>query len=111
MDSILAVLNVLVQLLGALAAVPVVGKILVVVVASAGALAGVSSALVAMWRAVVLVLASLSLVPGLSGLKAVADKLKTSQDAVDDFEQNKILPILNRLSTIPLPKKPEDPAA
>lgn len=67
----------------------------------------VVTALFALWHAFVGVLLALSLIPGLSGLAAFANQLKTLEDSTEGFFAGKIKPILDRLSLIPIPKKKE----
>lgn len=96
------------MLLGFLGSIPVVGSVLAVVAKFAIPASACVTALVAVWHAVVGVLTALSLaVPSLAG---VAASLKADEDTITSFENSWILPILNRLSLIPLPQAPVAPA-
>lgn len=99
------VLSMLIGLVQSLGSVPLVGKVLMYVVIFSGVAASLASAVVALWHGAVLFLQALSIIPGLSSLKKVADWFSAEESKIGDFEQGKLLPILNRLSAIPLPKK------
>jgi hypothetical protein len=79
------------------------GKVLAIVIAVAGGLSGVVTALVMLWHAVVIVVKALSVMPGLSALAKVSDMLSADEQKISDFSQGKILPVLNRLSAVQLP--------
>jgi len=103
------ILSWLPAILGFIAQVPVVGKYVAILVSvSVGLITGVT-AFVAMWRGIVAFIQALSLIPGLGKLSGLALKLKASEDSIDGFASNKLLPILNRLSGISLPSKPPAP--
>lgn len=85
--------------------IPVLGKAMVVVVSSSLALVVVVNAFVAAWHSLVIALNAVSAVPGLSGLKNVADALKADEAIIDDFTKNKLLPFLSQISALPVPKK------
>lgn len=101
MDS---VLNVISMLIGYFGSVPSVGKYIAIGLSVILSLGAVATAIVGMWHGIVVLLQALASVPGLQGLKGVADSMKIQEDKINDFENNKILPILNRLSAISLPK-------
>lgn len=85
--------------------VPMVAKILAIVVMVAGLLSALVSALIALWHAVVGVLLAVGAFPKMQSVAALAAKLQVEEQKVDDFANNKLIPILNRLSVIPLPQK------
>lgn len=101
MDSIL---NVVQMLVGYFGSIPAIGKYIAMALGLILSLGAVATAIVGMWHAVVVLLQALAGVPGLQGLMGVANSLKVQEDKLKDFENNKILPILNRLSAISLPK-------
>jgi vacuolar-type H+-ATPase subunit I/STV1 len=105
------VLSLLISLVQSLANVPVVGKVLSIIVMVALLAGPCVTALVALWHSLVGVMAALGAIPGLSGLQSLAAKLKAEDGVVDDWANNKLLPILNRISAIPLPQKPAAPTA
>jgi len=104
------VLNFIVMLLSspALQHVPIILKILGALVVGCGVLASLVSPFVALWHAFVLFFSALAAIPGLGFLAKVAEFLKVNESKVTDFSQGKLFPILNRFSTIPLPKKADD---
>lgn len=105
-------LNTLIGLIGALASFGPVGKVLAVVVSLAASLAVVASSIVALWHALVAVSAALALLPYVGGsFSKAAAFLKAEESTVDDFVNNKLIAILNRLSAIPLPQKPAAPVS
>ncbi len=85
--------------------IPVVGHLLVVVLPYLLAIPVLVTAFVGLWHAVVVFLKAVGQFPGLGGLSAVADSLQVEEKVIDDFTKNVLLPILNQLSSIPLPKK------
>lgn len=93
------------NLLGSLASIPAVGKILATVVAGGAALILVVNALVAIWHSVVILLNALAAVPGLSGLGGIASSMLAEEAVISDFAKGKILPILAQISALPVPKK------
>lgn len=80
------------------------GKVLAIAIAVAGGLSGVVTALVALWHALVLTIKALAVMPGLTSLSKLADTLAADEQKITDVSQGKILPILNRLSAVSLPK-------
>lgn len=100
------VISFVITLLTGLAQVPAIGKILVWVVGGAAVVAGIATAVVSLWHAAVVSVKALSQIPGLQGLVDVATHMSTTEAAINDFENNSLLPILNRISVIPLPKAP-----
>lgn len=78
---------------------------LLIALAILPALAAIATAFVGVWHALVILLTALSLVPGLGALRAIADKLSVQEASITDAVNNTILPFLNRLSGIALPKK------
>jgi hypothetical protein len=70
---------------------------------------GITS-LMAAWSALVKMLRSLAklqeIYPKAAALGKLADALSVEEAKVYDFEQSKILPIVNRLSSAPIPKLP-----
>jgi hypothetical protein len=99
------IMALVVQILTFIGQIPVVGHYLQIVVEVALLAGPVVSALIAIWHAAVMSVQALSKIPGLSSLGDVATKMKANEDIIDDFSQSKILPILNQISSIPLPKK------
>lgn len=100
-------MDLITMLLGFLGNIPLVGGILAKVVVFALPASAVVTALVAVWHAVVGVVSALSVAfPSLAGLAA---SLKADEDKITSFSNSWILPILNRLSLLPLPKAPADP--
>lgn len=97
------VLSLLISLVQSVSGVPMVAKVLLVIVMGAGVAASLASALVALWHSLVLIFQAIGLVS--PACTKIADKLAADEAKINDFEQGKLLPILNRLSAIPLPKK------
>lgn len=87
-----------------LAAVPVIGPILVKILAYALPASAVATAIVALWHATIGFMVALAAVPGLSGLSKVATELQTDENATDTFVNTYVLGILSQLSLIPVPK-------
>lgn len=82
--------------------IPMVAKVLGIVVVAAGVLSGVISALVGVAHGVVGILKAIGAVS-----KPVADqavKVDVVEQKAEGFMIGKVLPILDRLSLIPLPK-------
>ncbi len=104
------ILGALLQLVGVAGTIPAVEKVLIVVVAVAVALILLVNALVALWHAIVSVIASVGAILKIFGtdITPLIDKLKVSDQKVADFSQGTLIPILNRISAIPLPKKPQE---
>lgn len=101
MDAVLSVVSMLISYFGGM---PSVGKYMALGLSIIVSLGAVATAIVGMWHGLVVLLQALASVPGLQGLKGVADSMKVQEDKIKDFENNKLLPILNRLSAISLPK-------
>lgn len=97
------------SILAAVAAIPVVGKVLGVIVVVDLALKALVNALVALWAAVVLVVQALAQIPGLSSLQSLADKMKADETVIDS-ESSKILALLDRLSSLKIPQAPKSQA-
>lgn len=97
--------NLLPMLVGLMSAIPVVGGILAKIIMIAAPLTVAVTALVALWHALVVFVSALAVMPGLEGLKTISEKLKASEEQATGFVHNYILPILNRLSMIPIPEK------
>ena len=104
-------MNLLPTILAMLAAIPAVGPILAKIVSVAAPVSAGVTALVACWHAVVVALAGLAHVPGLSKLQGAADFFKTTEDKIASFEHGWLMPILDQLSMIPLPTVVAAPAA
>lgn len=104
-------MDILFQALPFMAGFPVLAKVLVLVVGIAPTLGAITTAIVSMWHMAIAVLTGISALPGCQKLQAIAAKLQADDAKVDDFEQSKILPFLNRLSAVPLPQKAEAQAA
>lgn len=96
-------LDLLTSILTFLVNVPYIGPVIAVVVQYALPAVTVVTAFVAVWHAVVLALSALAAVPGLQGLSNLANALKTDDNAVEGFVSTWIVPILDRLSVLPLP--------
>jgi hypothetical protein len=96
-------LDLVTTLLTFLGNIPVVGHYLSLLVSFALPLTAVVTALVAVWHAVVGIVAAVAALPGMSKLQGLADSLKADEDKLVSFENSWILPILNRLSMLPLP--------
>jgi hypothetical protein len=101
------IINFVLGLLGSLSGVPYVGQAMYYLVLAAAVASGAVTAFVAIWHALVVLFQALALIPGLSSMAKVADFFKTTEDKISGVEKAWISPILNRLSAIPLPKKPE----
>lgn len=96
----------LMGVLSFLSQLPGVGKYVAIIIAVAMGLSGAATSLVMAWHGIVMLIQGLSMIPGLSALSALSASLKSSDDALTDFVNNKLLGILNRLSALPLPKLP-----
>lgn len=107
MDLILSFLP---SIVGALAAVPVVGKVLAVVISGASILIIVVNALVVVWHAIVGLLQAVAKIPGLSGVQSLADTLRADSDVIDGVVSGKIIPLLDRISSLPLPQVAAQPS-
>ena len=105
------VMSIITYLVGLLGSIPVVGHFLAIALPVAAALPIAVSAFVALWHAVVMMIAALAGIPGLQGLKNIADSMKAKEDNVSSFANGKLLPLLNRISAIPLPKAPSSDAS
>jgi hypothetical protein len=99
------VVSVVQIIIGLAASVPVVGTYLAIVLPYALALPLLVTSFVALWHAIVVFLSAVGAIPGLSSLSALGVKLSADEQIISDFSQSKLLPILNQLSAIPLPKK------
>lgn len=102
-----------------LAGVPYIGPVISVIVGIALPLAAVATSLVAVWhglviliQAVALMLTAIGALPKLGALQnvgqklaAVADKMKADEDVISGEVAGTVVPFLNRLSVISLPKK------
>ena len=98
------------MLIGMLGQVPVVGHVLQIVMPYIIALPVVITGVVGLWHSVVLLLQGLGKLPGLTKLAALGDAMSTTEAKVQNFENSTLMPIINRLSAIPLPKVAEAPA-
>lgn len=96
-------------IVGILQGIPFLGPILAVIITYAMPVAGIVSAIVALWHGVVLALQALALIPAFSGLKNVATALQTDENAAETFINKWVLPLLDQLSLIPLPSVPAAP--
>ena len=102
MDSVLSVVSMAISyLLG----IPAIGKYLALGLSVVVALGAVVTAVVGAWHGIVILLQALASIPGLSGLAGVAASMKVDEGKITDFSNSKILPIINRLSAIPIPKQ------
>lgn len=99
-----AILGIITQLLGWLQGIPMIGQIASVVVGVVTVLTMLVNGFVLAWHGLVVLMASLAQIPGLSGLQSLSDSLKADETKIDDFANNVLLPILNQLSAIPIPK-------
>jgi hypothetical protein len=97
-------LSVISGLLSGFAALPLVGKYVAIAVSVFFALIAVVNSIVLVWHGLVMLMNALASVPGLSGLQKIADAMLADEKLISDFASNKLLPILNRLSAIVLPK-------
>ena len=97
------VTQIIVTLVSFLASIPVVGKILAVVIPALAGVSAVVTALVMVWHAFVALLQALAMIPGLQGLQGFATSMKNDEDKVTGFAQGTLMPLLNRLSAIPVP--------
>lgn len=97
-------LSVISGLLSGFASLPVVGKYVAVAVSVFLALVAVVNSVVLVWHGAVVLMNALAAVPGLQGLQKVADSMGVDEKVLSDFTAGKLLPILNRLSAIALPK-------
>lgn len=89
--------------------IPVLGPVLAVIISYAMPVAGIVSAIVALWHGVVLALQALALIPAFKGLSSVATALQTDENAADSFINTWVTPVLDQLSMIPLPSVPAAP--
>lgn len=87
-----------------LGSIPAVGPYLVIAMNWAVPAAGIVTALVAVWHAVILAIVALAKIPVLSSLSGLANSLTTDDTAVEGFVNTYILPVLNQLSMLPLPQ-------
>ena len=99
------VVSIIQIIIGLAGSVPVVGHYLAIILPYAMALPVLVTSFVALWQAVVVFLGALGSIPGLSFLSSISAVLAADEQKVNDFAQGKLLPILNQLSAIPLPKK------
>lgn len=97
-------ISIIVGALPVIASYGAAGKVVAIVIAAAGGLSGLVTAIVALWHAVVLVMKAIAIMPGLGAMSKVSDMLAADEQKIDDFSQGKLLPILNRLSVVSLPK-------
>jgi hypothetical protein len=103
-DSQMSIISIVSTIVGFFGKIPAIGAALSVLVEASLALIVLVNAFVAAWHGVIVILNAFAAIPGLSGLSSVANSLAVDEKIVDDFAQNKILPILNQISAIPLPK-------
>lgn len=92
-------------LIASFASIPVVGKYIAIAMGFVIALSAVANSIVVVWHSLVIFMKGLASIPGLSGLQSLADSMVTSEKAIDDFVNGKLLPLLNQISSIPLPKE------
>lgn len=85
---------------------PIVSKIMAVI-AVIGIVPGIATAFVAAWHALVMFLQALSMIPGLARLAPLASVLKADEDKLVSFENGVLLPLVQQLSVLPLPKAPK----
>lgn len=105
MNTLISILSTIIGYLPTLAANGgVFATIITWVIAVSGSLAGLVTAMNLVWQGVVKVLQALSLIPGLSGLGNVATLLSVDQQALENWENSYLIPVLNTLSTlVPVP--------
>jgi hypothetical protein len=100
----MAFLQMLLSLIGSLGSIPAVGKVLAEVV---GAMAGIIllvNGLTAMWAGLVTVCNGLAKLPGVGGIFAsIANTLSVDYTAVNNWEQNTLLPLLQQISAFNIP--------
>lgn len=85
---------------------PLVGHYASVIIGAAVALSAVVTALIGVWHSIVLLAHALAQVPGLQGLQKLADALKADEDSINSYANGFLLPLLDRLSAVPLPTAP-----
>ena len=66
-------------------------------------LSAAATSFVGLWHSLVGLLHLIGSLPGLSGVNSVADRLKVTGDQIDGQVSDHIVPLLNRLSGLPLP--------
>lgn len=91
-------------MMGMLASIPVIGAFLAKVMPYLAAIPVAVSAFVAVWHAIVLALKAVAMIPGLSKMGAVAEMLAAKEEKITSFQNGTLLPVLNRLSAVPIPK-------
>jgi len=105
-------------IVGYITNLPIVGTYVANAVIVLVSTSAVVTTFVALWHALILFIDAVGVtivlaaqIPGLSwmlgiatALERVEQKLRTKQDEVGGFITLRVLPILNRLSTIPLPR-------
>lgn len=100
----MAILQMLLNLIGSLGTIPAVGKILAEVVGAVGGVILLVNGLMAVWAGVVAALNGLAKIPGLGGVfAAFANTLSVDYTAVNSWEQNTLLPLLQQISAFNIP--------
>jgi hypothetical protein len=114
METFFQVYSFILPFLPQLEAIPYVGKVASIlvmvfttVIACAAGLGSVATALVGIWHSFAVLAQGLAIlpIPGFKKLQPIADKMKADETKITSLKDGKILPILNRLSSLPLPKK------
>lgn len=94
-----------VSLLALMDKVPLIGHALGLVATYTVPVCGVLTAVLGLWHGLVLLLMALAKVPGLEKLAPIAEKLKVVDDGADSVWKKYVLPLMDRLSMLPMPKK------
>lgn len=98
-------IDLIMSLLAAIGSIPAVGPVLAKAIAVAAIILPAATAIVAVWHSLIGLVVSLSKVPGLSSLQGVADKLNVWDQEAEGVLNQYVLPLLNRLSALPVPEK------
>lgn len=94
--------SVIVGLLNMVAAIPVIGKVLAVVLSALVGVSALVTAVVGIWHGVVAAIQAMASIPGLSGLSGVANSLKAA-NAVVEADSSQLLSWIQQLSAISIP--------
>lgn len=91
--------------------IPAVGPVIATILSYALPVSAVATAIIACWHGLVGLVVALSMVPGLHGMKPLADKLKLAATPVDSFINTWIVGLLKQLSLLPAPQQKSPPQA
>lgn len=100
--DISGLINTLITLISSISGVgPILAKIIPIILVASGIISGV----IAAWHGLNGLILGLSKIPGLSVLSGIAVKVQSLDDEAEGFLNKWVIPILNRLSLIPIPQK------